>query len=187
MSYSPHAPAANEPSWHYGPVAIALHWLIAALIVFMAALGWFMMTVEHEPGGERFMNLHKSVGLVLFVLVLLRALWRMFHPPGALPAQMPVWEARLAPITHGLLYLAMLAVPITGIIGSEYSKAGLKFFGATLPAWVAPSRETAHTFFEIHETLVWVLVVLVGLHALAALKHRLVDRDAVFGRMWPGR
>jgi cytochrome b561 len=77
----------------------------------------------------------------------------------------------------------MLVLPITGIVGSEYSRNGLKFFGATLPTWATADRATAHQFFGIHETLVWVLVALVVLHVLGALKHLLFDRDGVFQRM----
>jgi cytochrome b561 len=182
------AMAASRPStaWRYSAPAIFLHWLLAALIVFMAALGWWMMTVEHEPGGERWFDLHKSVGLVVFALVLLRVLWRLSHRPEALPAAMPRWQVRLSQLVEGLLYLMMVALPVTGIVGASYSRAGLSFFGMELPRWATPARATAHQFFEIHETLVWVTVALVVLHVLGGVKH-LVDRDRVFDRMWPRR
>jgi cytochrome b561 len=173
--------------WRYSRPAIFLHWLLAALIVFMAALGWYMMSVEDEPGGQQWMDLHKSVGLVLAALVLLRVLWRLGNRPAPLPAGAPRWQARVAGLTHGLLYLLMLALPVTGVLGASYSRAGLAFFGLALPRWLGPDRATAHQFFEIHEVLVWLMVVLVVLHVLAALKHLLVDHDQVFGRMWPQR
>jgi cytochrome b561 len=177
----------NALAWRYSTAAIFLHWTLAVLIVFMAALGWSMMTVEHEPGGERWFDLHKSIGLILLTLVALRVLWRLTHRPEPLAMGMPAWQERLSAITHGVLYLLMVLVPAAGLLGSIYSRAGLSFFGTPLPRWVAPDRAMAKQFFELHEAMVWVLVVLVALHVLAALKHLLVDRDQVFARMWPAR
>ena len=169
--------------WRYSTPAVVLHWLLALLIAFMAGLGWWMMTVEHEPGGRRWFDLHQSVGLVVFTLVLLRVVWRLLHRPEHLPQDVPQWQVWLSGLTQFLLYALMLVLPITGIVGSEYSRNGLKFFGATLPSWATADRATAHQFFGIHETLVWVLVALVVLHVLGALKHLLFDRDGVFQRM----
>ena len=180
-------PHSTATSWRYATPAIVLHWVLAALIVFMAALGWFMMTVEKQPGGERFFDLHKSIGLIVATLVLLRVLWRLFHRPEPLPEGVPRWQARLAHLVQWLLYATMVLLPVTGIAGANYSRAGLALFGAALPRWGEPARATAHLLFQIHEALVWTTVVLVVLHVLAGLKHLLVDRDQVFTRMWPAR
>lgn len=174
---------ASTP-WRYSTTAIVLHWVLAALIVFMASLGWWMMTVEKQPGGRAWINLHQSIGLIVATLVLLRILWRIFHRPEPLPAGVPPWQAKLAEFVQWLLYAAMVLLPLTGIVGSLYTKAGLHFFGPMTNAGVTPQRDTAERFFGWHSTLVWTLVVLVVLHALAGLKHLLVDRDRVFQRMW---
>jgi cytochrome b561 len=174
------------PEWRYTTSAIVLHWVLAALIVFMAGLGWWMMTVEHEPGGRRWFELHQSIGLILFTLVLLRALWRLGHRPDALPASVPAWQVRLSGITQALLYVMMFILPLTGLFGSLFSRQGIVFFGNPLPHGVTPTRSTAHFLFETHSWLVWVLVALVALHVIGALKHALVDHDAVFRRMWFG-
>ena len=178
-----------QPStpWRYSTPAVLLHWLLALLIVFMAGLGWWMMTVEHEPGGRAWINLHQSIGLVVAALILLRVLWRLGHRPEPLPAGVPGWQAKLAHLVQWLLYIAMVLVPATGIIGSLYTKSGLHFFGPATNAGVTPVHDTAEQFFGLHETLVWVMVVLVVLHVLAGLKHLLVDRDRVFQRMWVAR
>ena len=172
-------------AWRYSTPAIVLHWLLAALIVFMVSLGWWMMTVEREPEGPRWFALHKSVGLVVLALVALRVLWRLAHHPEALPAAVPRWQRLLSGATQGALYLLMIAVPLAGLLGAMYSRAGLAFVGTELPRWVAADRPTAKQFFEVHETLVWVLVTFVALHVAGGLKHLLVDGDQVFARMWP--
>ena len=171
-------------TWRYGSVAIALHWVLAALIVGMLALGWFMMTIEKQPQGPWYFDLHRSVGLVVFALVLLRILWRFAHRPEALPSSVMRWQVTLSWFTQYLLYACMVVMPVTGFLGSAYSKAGVRFFGLALPAWATPSDATAEWFFSVHSTTVWILVALVVLHVAGGLKHLVVDRDGVFQRMW---
>lgn len=171
-------------AWRYGKPAIVLHWVLAVLIVVMAGLGWYMMTVEKQPQGPWYFDLHRSLGLVVATLVLARLVWRLTHGPAPLPASLPRWQARLASATHALLYLCMIVMPVTGILGAEYNRSGLAFFGVPLLMVSAPNRELSHLFFNIHSATVWVLVALVVVHAAAGLKHLLVDQDAVFQRMW---
>lgn len=170
--------------WRYSSTAIWLHWILALLIVGMVALGWTMMAVEDEPGTKWLFDLHKSVGLIVFALVLVRACWRAAHRPQALPASLPAWQLRLAVWTQWALYACMMALPVTGCIGALYTKTGIAFFGMPLPRLVTPDHPTAELFFSTHSVLVWVLVGFVTLHALAGFKHLLVDRDKVFQRMW---
>ncbi|MBC7572775.1 MAG: cytochrome b [Herminiimonas sp.] len=175
-------PATRE--WRYSAPAIVLHWLLALLIAGMAGVGWYMMSIEDSPGADTYFNLHKSTGLIVFTLVLIRWAWRLTHKPAALPASVPTWEARLSTIVQSLLYACMILLPITGFLGASFSKEGVTFFGTTLPSWVVADHDTAEQFFSIHETLVWILVTLVVLHAAGGLKHLLVNRDKVFQRMW---
>jgi cytochrome b561 len=175
---------ARQGGWRYAPLAVALHWLLAAMIVGQATLGWFMISIEDDPGADRWFNLHKSVGITVFLLVLVRALWRLGHRPAELPASVPRWEAAASSVVQWLLYAGMLLLPITGFLGASYSRSGVTFYGMRLPAWRTPERDTAGALFEVHETLVWIMVGLVALHALAGLKHAFVDRDGVFQRMW---
>lgn len=184
MSIARPALPLSPAVWRYGLPAIVLHWVLAVLITFMAALGWYMMTVERQPEGPWYFDLHRSFGLVAAVLVLLRVVWRLTHGPAPLPAKLPRWQVQLSSATHWLLYLCMVVLPATGFIGSQYSKAGIRFFGLPLPTWTEPVRAVSHLMFTIHWTAVWVLVALVVLHTAAGLKHLLVDRDAVFQRMW---
>ena len=171
-------------AWRYGVPAIVVHWLLALLIAGLVALGWYMMTIEKQPQGPWYFDLHRSVGLVVAGLVVLRVLWRLTHGPAPLPASLPRWEVKLSSITHWLLYACMVAMPVTGFIGASYSRSGVKFFGLSMPAWSVPNHDRAELFFSIHSITVWVLVGLVVLHAAGGLKHLLVERDAVFQRMW---
>ena len=177
------APSTTPAGWRYGMPAIVLHWTLALLISFMAGLGWYMMTIERQPDGPWYFDLHRSIGLLVAALVLLRILWRIGHKPALLPASLPRWQVILSSVTEWLLYACMVVLPATGILGASYNRSGLKFFGVPLPTWSAPDRAMSHLFFNIHSTTVWVLVGLVALHAVGGLKHLLVDRDQVFQRM----
>lgn len=180
-------PGKAPASWRYATPAIVLHWTLAVFIAFMAGLGWWMMTIEKTPEGPWWFDLHKSLGLILFTLVLLRVVWRAIHAPAPLPASLPRWQVLLSHATQWLMYLGMLAIPAAGILGASHQKAGLAFFGTRVPLPFAPDRALSHTFFNLHETLVWAMVALLALHVAGGLKHRFIDRDDVFGRMWPKR
>lgn len=177
-------------TWHYGMPAVVLHWAIAAFIVVLTGLGWYMMSVEKQPGSGWLFDLHKSLGLTVFALIIVRILWRATHRPEGLPDSVPAWQATLSTAIHWALYVCMIVMPLTGFLGASHQKQGPKFFGLKLPAWTTPNRDLAEQFFTIHSITVWVLVTLVALHTLAGLKHLLIDRNRVFHRMWfhaPGR
>ncbi|MDB5731154.1 MAG: cytochrome [Variovorax sp.] len=178
-------PAANvETVWRYGRTAIVLHWTLAVLLTFMIGLGWYMMSIEREAGSAWYFNLHKSVGLVIALLVAVGVAWRSGHRPESLPVSVPRWQARLAFVTQTLLYALMVLMPVTGYLGASHSKAGVQLFGLPTPRWAVPDHDRAEQFYNIHSVLVWVLVALVVLHVAGALKHLLWDKDGVFQRMW---
>ena len=171
-------------NWHYALPALVLHWLVALLTVLMAALGWYMVSIEDTPGSGWFFALHKSFGLTVLGLMLLRWLWRTSHRPGPLPASVTVLQARIAAFTHVLLYLCLFLMPLSGALGAAFSKSGLAFFGHALPRIVAPDHAMSERLFGLHGVVLWVLVALLVLHVAAGLKHLLIDRDGVFQRMW---
>jgi cytochrome b561 len=168
----------------YAPVAVLLHWALALLIISMVGLGWYMMSIEEDPGSVWYFNLHKSIGLLIAGLVALRLVWRLGHAPSRLPASVTPWQASASSVGHKLLYGAMVAMPLFGIVGSMLSKKGLIFFGTPLPRVFEPNHDLAEIFFGAHSVTTWILVALICLHVLAALKHLLVDKDGVFQRMW---
>ena len=170
--------------WRYSSPAILLHWVLAFLIVGQVAVGWYMLFIEKDPKSGWYFGIHKSFGMIVFLLVILRILWRAKHPPAPLPASVPKWQVRLAHLTQWSLYVCMFLVPIIGFLGASYSQDGVAFFGSQLPTWVAPNDDTSEMFFSVHIALAWLMVSLIALHVAGALKHLLIDKDGVVRRMW---
>ena len=121
----------------YTKVAVTLHWLIAALVVAQLILGWWMIDIPKQPVGARafWFNLHKSIGMTIALLVLVRIAWRFRHPAPPLPASVPAWQRRFAAASHALLYACLLGMPLVGFLGSTFSGYPIKYFGITLPPW----------------------------------------------------
>ena len=181
----------------YGNVAIALHWLIALGVIANIALGlYFADLPRSDPDKFLLVQTHKSIGLTVLVLSLLRVGWRLMHPVPALPASMPLLMRVAARTTHFLLYVLIVAIPFTGWALVSSSPLGLPtlYFGQfswpQLPWLVDLPRATkklvSHEFGTIHVLLAWSAIVLVPIHILAALYHQFVRRDDVLARMLPG-
>jgi cytochrome b561 len=177
-------PGSTATTWNYSPLAVGLHWVIAALIIGLIGLGWYMMSVEKQPGSGWLFDLHKSLGLTVFGLIVVRIVWRATHAPEGLPDSVPAWQAKIANATHWALYACMIIMPVTGYLGAAHQKHAPKFFGLNTPAWATPNHDLAEQFFTIHSITVWILVIIIALHALAGFKHLLVNKDGVFQRMW---
>jgi len=173
----------------YNRVAIALHWIVATLVIGQFALGWLMQEIAKQPPGARAaaFNFHKSLGLTLLALMLLRLTWRLTHKPSALPAAMPAWQSRLAHGTHWLIYATLIALPLVGYLGSEFSGYPVKYFGIALPAWLGKNPQAKDLMSLAHLTLTWVLAGAVTLHLAGVVKHGLVDNDGLLARMGIGR
>ena len=171
----------------YTKVAVTLHWLIAILVVAQLALGWSMIGIPKEPVGVRayWFNLHKSTGITIALLVLVRIAWRLRHPAPPLPPEVPDWQRRAARASHALLYVCLVGMPLAGFLGSTFSGYPIKYFGIVLPEWGYKSDSLKSFFSAVHLGFAWLFMTLIVLHAGAALRHLLVDRDRVFWRMWP--
>jgi len=169
----------------YTRFAVALHWLVAAILIAQFSWGWWMQQIPKQPPGLRAdaFNLHKSVGLVLLALMLIRLGWRLLHPPPPLTG-LPAWQEKLAAATHRLLYVVLFVQPITGYLGSVFSGYPVKWFGMTLPAWGWASVPIKDAMSTIHLVNSFVLLALVLLHLAGALRHALA-RDGYVRRMFP--
>jgi cytochrome b561 len=189
------APEAKPP-WArgYGAVAVTLHWLIALLIFAMLAIGW-RMTDEAVPQMVRFelYQLHKSLGLTILALTVIRIAWRLVHPPPPLAPDFIGWRRRAAQLVHAALYGIMLGLPLTGWAMVSASPWGLPTIVFDLFEWphipVLASLENKEpveaAFKEAHEWLVWGAILLLLLHIAGALKHRFLDREYHLARMLP--
>lgn len=195
----------NQASTRYTKTAIVLHWLIALGIFAMFALGWYMSELPKEAPKQIaydlfdwgiytwqlaeaasprtfYFNLHKSIGVTILALIIVRVLWRITHRPPAMLSSYKAWERKLATGTHHLLYLLMIALPVSGLIMAVSSKYGVKWFGIDFIGGLdnTPLREA---FKEVHEIIGVVILLVLILHILGALKHKFIDKDTTMDRM----
>lgn len=177
----------DDVSRHYGRVAAALHWLIGLLLLGQIVFGFLLDDIAPRgtPARTDVINLHKSVGIVLGVLIVVRVLWRLAHRPPAWPASMPAWQCQAARLGHGALYACMLLMPLSGYVASNFSKRGVNFFGHTLAPWGPELPAVYKALNTTHVVVAWIFAALIAGHVLAALKHAFVDRDRIFARIWP--
>jgi cytochrome b561 len=171
----------------YGAIAQVFHWLIAVLIFVMLGLGYYM---EDLPLGTRKLELygiHKSIGITIAGLAVLRLLWRFLNPPPRLPASMKPWERKVAGVVHALLYLMLLVQPLIGFLQSNAANSPVVLWGVLLlPPLVGPDDPLGETLIGVHAIGGNFLAVLVILHVAAALRHHFVLKDDVLRRMLPG-
>jgi cytochrome b561 len=175
---------SDEAALRYTTVAVTLHWLVAALVIVQFAWGWSMQEIPKQPPGLRAdaFNAHKSIGLVIFSVMLFRLGWRLGHPAPPL-AGLPGWQRVLARATHATLYAALFVMPIAGYLGSVFSGYPVKWFGVTLPAWGWKDDSIKQTMSAIHLGTSFVLAAAVLLHVAGAVSHAL-SRDGYVRRMW---
>lgn len=171
----------------YGRVVVALHWLIGLVLLGQIAFGFLLDDIAPRatPARTGVINLHKSFGIVLGLLIAARLSWRLTHRPPPWPASLPDWQRSAALAVHRALYACMVVMPLSGYIGSNFSKHGVRFFGTTLRAWGPDLPQVYALFNGIHVATAWLFAFLIAAHVGAALKHWLVDRDGVMSRIWP--
>lgn len=167
----------------YGWIAIALHWLVAVAVFAMFGLGLYMVDLTYyDPWYKGSLDLHKSAGILLALTVLIRFGWRTMNPSPRGLSPKPL-ENLAAHIAHGLLYLMMAALFISGYLISTADGQGIAVFELfTVPATLTADNQE-DIAGDIHRWLAWGLIALVALHALAALKHHFINRDATLKRM----
>lgn len=187
---------AMQASSRYTRTAMALHWIIAILIICNVVLG---LSADSLPDDwvRPVIDTHKSIGITVLGLVLLRILWRVSHKPPPLPAEFPSWERTAAHLAHFLLYLLMIGLPLSGWLhDSAWKDAAthpMRLFN--LFTWprigyvmhLDPTlKETLHNRFgTLHTWLGYALYALLAMHVGGALKHQWIDRKSVFKRMIP--
>lgn len=169
----------------YTRTAIALHWLLAVLIFGGFGLGLYMHDLPFSPQKLKLYSWHKWIGVSVFLLLLIRGLWRITHRPPPLPSGMPAWQRRAAHFSHGGLYLLMFVIPLSGWLMSSASGYKLVYFGIIpLPDLLDKNKAVAEVLVEVHEILAFTLAALVAVHAAAAIKHQFIDHDGTLMRMF---
>jgi cytochrome b561 len=161
------------PPERYGAVAVALHWLIGAALVAQIAFGFLLDDVAPRGTALRgsVINLHKSIGMVLGVLVLLRIAWRLGHRPAPAPTWSRMRRLGVA-IGHAALYACMVVLPLSGYLASNFSRHGVRWFGHPLPPWGPDWPRWYDALIAVHDASALILVVLVAGHVVLALRHR---------------
>ncbi|MGZ8270454.1 MAG: cytochrome b [Methylophilus sp.] len=189
----------------YTKTAVILHWLIALAIFAMFALGWYMTGLPKEAPKQMaydlfdwgiytwqlseeasprnfYFNLHKSVGITILGLVIIRILWRITHKPPALLTSYKAWERKLSTAAHHLLYLLMFVLPVSGLIMAMSGKYGVKWFGLDFLSG-SDNEMIREIFKEAHEVIGFIILLVIALHIVGALKHKLIDKDTTMDRM----
>jgi cytochrome b561 len=170
----------------YDRISVLFHWIVGVAVLAQFALGWWMLDIPKDVSGARawWFNLHKSIGLSLVVFVVIRLLWRVAHPTPLPPGALPRAQHLAASATHWALYACMLLMPLSGYLGSSFTRYPIRYFGIELPhwGWDWPAGKAAMS--ALHAATAWMLGVLVAVHIAAALWH-LLRRDGLFSRMWP--
>ena len=178
------AMSQNRPP--FDKVTIAVHWTTVALVLGLFAVALAMSQVQDEVSAKSLLTLHRSLGVTVWTLTVLRLVWRLRWaslPP--FPDTMGAPQRLAARLSEFGPYLLLLAQPVTGMIQSLYrGKPFDLFFVWRIPAIVGRDRAIVHLFHAIHEWGAWAFAALIGLHASAAMFHRFVIRDGVFQSMW---
>lgn len=171
----------------FGWVSRAIHWAMAVGVLGMLALGTYIDRMEVGLGNLWLYGLHKSVGMTLLVLVLVRIVWHRVSPPPAPIGGVAPWQMRLARGAHGGLYLLMLAVPLTGWVGSAATGLDVVWWGWVVPRVAPVSEAWSEVAFALHGGLTKALVALVALHVAGALWRALGHGDGTLRRIVRGR
>jgi len=173
-------------STHYTRTAKSLHWLMALMMFGLLGLGFYMSDLPLSPEKLKLYSWHKWAGVTVFLLTLARLAWRATHQPPAMPWQMSKLQQAAAHAGHVVLYLLMLAIPLSGWLMSSAKGFQTVWFGVLpIPDLLPKNKELGDMLLELHQGLNLLLIVLLIVHVAAALKHHFFDKDNVLKRMLP--
>lgn len=168
----------------YNPVTISLHWIMALGFISLLLLGFYMQSLSFSPTKLQLYSWHKWAGVSLFLLAVIRLLWRLTHPTPALPQNMSAPMQWLAHAGHYILYAFMFTVPLSGWLMSSAMGFQTVWFGVIpLPDLLPKDKELAALLGSLHVYLNWAFIAVIVGHILAALKHQFIDKDNLFARI----
>jgi cytochrome b561 len=170
----------------YGTTSKVLHWLIVALLLMQVPLGFWMERSPQNRAAGAMIHLHMSFGFTILALIVGRLIWRLAHPVAAAPSLAP-WQWRTAEAVHWLLYALVFATAMTGwLFASNRGWTIMLFWTIPLPHLAGEVSPAARILGPLHVPLMYGLITLAGVHALAAFGHWLLLKDRVMQRMLPG-
>ena len=168
----------------YTTPAIVLHWLVALLIFVAFPLGLYMHDLPLSPDKLRLYSYHKWIGITVLMLASLRAVWRLTHTPPPLPSDIAAWQRKASALVHGLLYLLIFAIPLSGWLMSSAKGFQTVWFGVLpLPDLIGKDKALGEQLADVHEALNFTMLALVVLHVGAALQHHVIERQPFLQRM----
>jgi len=171
---------------HYGATAKVFHWLIVALLAVQYPIGWLMPDLHRnqQPGAP--MIFHVSFGITILMLIVLRFAWRLTHPVAP-ESSLPPWQRLSSEVVHWLLYALVLGATVTGWLFASFRGWSLSYFYLLpLPMLAADNAAAGKAIDGLHQAMELGLIVMIGIHVIAALAHIFVYRDRVMQRILPG-
>ena len=177
----------KRPLDSFNKTAISLHWGIAFLLMAQFFIGLDMVDIPKGPDSSRpfWFNTHKSIGIVLGCLILFRLYWRLRSGVPESPAGNLGWERVAANLSHITMYFCMILMPISGLVGSLFSKYDLLFVGIKIPKFFEHDAFIKELMTNTHQWTAYIFLTIICIHILAAVKHLVIDCDGVFERMMP--
>ena len=170
----------------YTHTAIMLHWLVALLVFVTFPLGVIMQDMAFSPDKLRMLSYHKWLGVTIFLVLVVRVVWRIAHQPAALDVSIPQWQKVAAQVVHVLLYVLLFAIPLSGWLMSSAKGFQTVYLGMfPLPDLLSKDKALGDVLSEVHEVLNFSMLALVAAHVAAVLKHQFFDRDNTLARMIP--
>lgn len=176
----------SDTTERFGAVTKLFHWVTFALVALLFALGWYMVDLPIDPRTFELYALHKSLGLTVLGLTLLRFAWRTANPTPVALGDLAAWQRSAARVVHGALYAILIALPMSGWLLSSAADFLPSWFGLfELPALVEPDDQLREQTIILHRVLGWILLAVLGAHVAAAVHHHAVHKDATLQRMLP--
>lgn len=168
----------------YTPTAIGLHWIMALLLIALFAVGTYMRELPLSPWKLQIYSWHKWAGVTAFLLVLARLAWRFTHRPPALPRTRTIAMQLAIHVSHAMLYFLMVAIPLSGWLMSSAKGFQTVYFSILpIPDLLNKDKELGDLLLQVHQALNFLLAAMVIVHAGAAFKHHLIDKDDMLPRM----
>lgn len=169
----------------YGAFAIILHWLVAMLVIALLSIGLYMTSLPDGDPKWEWYSLHKSLGISVFVLAIVRLIWRYRNIQPAMPPGLKWYEIKLAHLTHTMFYVALLVLPISGYVDSSAGGYHLAWFGIDIPLLIPENKALLEFSEAFHTTVAYMLIGLLAMHLAAVAKHHFLLKDDVLKRMLP--